>query len=145
MLMSGFFFKQKTAYEMRISDWKSDVCSSDLMALMCGPELIIADEPTTALDVTTQAQILHLLLELKREMGLALVLITHDLGVVARVADRVAVMYAGEIVETGTAQDIFGTPQHPYTKRLLTCIPVHDRTRPGEHLGSTPALVPSLI
>src|SRR3546814_15804218 len=94
---------------MRISDWSSDVCSSDL-----------ADEPTTALDVTTQAQILHLLLELKREMGLALVLITHDLGVVARVADRVAVMYAGEIVETGTAQDIFGTPQHPYTKGLLT-------------------------
>lgn len=115
------------------------------MTLMCGPELIIADEPTTALDVTTQAQILHLLLELKREMGLALVLITHDLGVVARVADRVAVMYAGEIVETGTAQEIFATPQHPYTKGLLSCIPVPGRTQPGAHLGSIPGIVPSLI
>ncbi|WP_271528622.1 ABC transporter ATP-binding protein [Bradyrhizobium sp. CCBAU 25338] len=115
------------------------------MTLMCGPELIIADEPTTALDVTTQAQILHLLLELKREMGLALVLITHDLGVVARVADRVAVMYAGEIVETGTAQEIFGAPRHPYTKGLLSCIPVPGRTQPGKHLGSIPGIVPSLI
>ncbi|MAS43181.1 MAG: ABC transporter ATP-binding protein [Rhodobacteraceae bacterium] len=115
------------------------------MALMCGPELIIADEPTTALDVTIQAQILHLLLELKREMGLALVLITHDLGVVARIADRVAVMYAGEVVETGTAAEIFSDPQHPYTRGLLSCIPVPGRTRPGEHLGSVPGVVPSLI
>ncbi|WP_085125198.1 ABC transporter ATP-binding protein [Tistlia consotensis] len=115
------------------------------MALMCGPELIIADEPTTALDVTIQAQILHLLLELKREMGLALVLITHDLGVVARVADKVAVMYAGEIVESGSAVEIFGNPRHPYTRGLLSCVPVPGRTRPGEPLGSIPGIVPSLV
>src|SRR3546814_8245485 len=86
------------------------------MALMCGPELIIADEPTTALDVTIQAQILLLLAELQREFQMGLLLITHDLGVVARVADRVAVMYAGEIVEQGTAQEVFNAPLHPYTR-----------------------------
>jgi len=115
------------------------------MALMCGPDLIIADEPTTALDVTIQAQILHLLIELKREIGLSLVLITHDLGVVARVADRVAVMYAGEIVETGTAQEIFANPQHPYTRGLLDCVPAPGMTKPGEPLGTIPGVVPSLI
>ena len=115
------------------------------MALMCGPDLIIADEPTTALDVTIQAQILHLLIELKREIGLSLVLITHDLGVVARVADRVAVMYAGEIVETGTAAEIFANPQHPYTRGLLDCVPAPGMTRPGEPLGTIPGVVPSLI
>jgi peptide/nickel transport system ATP-binding protein len=115
------------------------------MALMCGPKLIIADEPTTALDVTIQAEILHLLAALKREFDMAVILITHDLGIVARVADRVAVMYAGQIVETGTVRDLFARPQHPYTRALLRCIPVPGRTKPGEHLGSISGLVPNLI
>jgi len=115
------------------------------MSLMCGPKLIIADEPTTALDVTIQAEILHLLASLKREFDMAMILITHDLGVVARVADRVAVMYAGQVVETGTAKDVFSRPLHPYTQGLLRCIPIPGRTRPGERLGSIPGLVPNLI
>ncbi|AXS40094.1 ABC transporter ATP-binding protein [Breoghania sp. L-A4] len=115
------------------------------MALMCEPDLIIADEPTTALDVTIQAQILRLLADLKREMNLALILVTHDLGVVARIADKVAVMYAGEIVESGTAGEVFGAPSHPYTRGLLNCIPVPGETKPGEPLGSIPGIVPSLV
>jgi peptide/nickel transport system ATP-binding protein len=115
------------------------------MALMCEPKLIIADEPTTALDVTIQAQILHLLAEIQRDLGVAIVLITHDLGIVARMASRVAVMYAGEIVETGTAREVFERPLHPYTQGLLRCIPVPGRTRRGTHLGSIPGVVPSLI
>ncbi len=115
------------------------------MALMCGPDLLIADEPTTALDVTIQAQILRLLVDLKRDLGIALMLVTHDLGVVSRVADRVAVMYAGEIVETGTAADVFGKPLHPYTRGLLDCIPVPGKVRPGERLGTIPGTVPSLV
>jgi peptide/nickel transport system ATP-binding protein len=115
------------------------------MALMCGPELIIADEPTTALDVTIQAQILRLLASLQRELGMGLILITHDLGIVARVATKVAVMYAGEIVETGTVDAIFARPLHPYTQGLLRCIPVPGRTRRGAPLGSIPGLVPGLV
>jgi len=92
------------------------------MALLCEPELLIADEPTTALDVTVQAQILAILRHLTREMNLALVLITHDLGVVAGLADRVAVMYAGRVVEEGSAEDIFHRPGHPYTRALLKAI-----------------------
>jgi len=115
------------------------------MTLMCGPDLIIADEPTTALDVTIQAQILLLLAELQREFGMALILITHDLGVVARVADRVAVMYAGQIVEQGTVEEIFERPLHPYTEGLLTCIPIPGTTKRGSHLGSIPGIVPSMI
>jgi peptide/nickel transport system ATP-binding protein len=115
------------------------------MALMCEPELIIADEPTTALDVTIQAQILRLLADLKRELNMALILVTHDLGVVARIADKVAVMYAGEIIEAGTATEIFDRPAHPYTRGLLRCIPVPGKTKPGEPLGSIPGIVPSLI
>jgi peptide/nickel transport system ATP-binding protein len=115
------------------------------MALMCGPDLLIADEPTTALDVTIQAQILRLLVDLKRDLGIALMLVTHDLGVVARVADRVAVMYAGEIVETGTAADVFARPLHPYTRGLLECIPVPGKVRPGDRLGTIPGTVPSLV
>ncbi|MBK9081467.1 MAG: ABC transporter ATP-binding protein [Rhizobiales bacterium] len=114
-------------------------------ALMCGPDLLIADEPTTALDVTIQAQILRLLGELAEEFGLALVLITHDLGVVARIATRVAVMYAGEIVETGAAADLFAAPRHPYTQGLLDCIPVPGRTPRGSRLGAIPGVVPSLV
>jgi peptide/nickel transport system ATP-binding protein len=115
------------------------------MALMCSPALILADEPTTALDVTIQAQILHLLAELQREFAMGLVLITHDLGVVARIATRVVVMYAGEVVETGTAAEIFSSPAHPYTRGLIACIPVPGRTRRGAALGTIPGMVPSLI
>jgi oligopeptide/dipeptide ABC transporter ATP-binding protein len=99
----------------------------------------------TALDVTIQAQILRLLADLQRDLGIAMVLITHDLGVVARVAHRVAVMYAGEVVEEGTAAEVFGAPQHLYTRGLLDCIPVPGRTAPGALLGNIPGSVPSLI
>jgi len=115
------------------------------MALMCGPELLVADEPSTALDVTIQAQILRLLADLQQELGIALLLITHDLGVVARIAHRVAVMYAGEIVEEGPASQLFATPRHPYTRGLLSCIPVPGRTAPGGKLGTIPGVVPSLV
>ncbi|MEP0340182.1 MAG: ABC transporter ATP-binding protein [Alphaproteobacteria bacterium] len=115
------------------------------MALMCGPDLIIADEPTTALDVTIQAQILHLLADLQKEFNMGMILITHDLGVVARVADRVAVMYAGQIVETGTAKQVFENPTHPYTQGLLECIPIPGKTERGAPLGSIPGIVPSLV
>jgi peptide/nickel transport system ATP-binding protein len=114
------------------------------MALMCDPELLIADEPTTALDVTVQAQILRLLQKLQRELGLALLLITHDLGVVARMAQRVSVMYAGEVVETGTVAEVFAAPTHPYTRGLLDCIPVPGMTRTGEPLGNIPGMVPRI-
>ncbi|MFI5014167.1 MAG: ABC transporter ATP-binding protein [Hyphomicrobiales bacterium] len=93
------------------------------MALICDPKLLIADEPTTALDATTQIEILRLLRELKEERRLSVLFITHDFGVVAHIADRVAVMYAGQIVETGTVADIIGDPRHPYTRALLRCLP----------------------
>jgi peptide/nickel transport system ATP-binding protein len=115
------------------------------MALMTSPSLILADEPTTALDVTIQAQILHLLADLQRELHIGLVLITHDLGIVARIATRVVVMYAGEVVEAGPASEIFARPAHPYTRGLIACIPVPGRTGRGEPLGTIPGLVPSLI
>jgi oligopeptide/dipeptide ABC transporter ATP-binding protein len=94
------------------------------MALSCNPKLLIADEPTTALDVTVQAQILELMKELRERLGMAILLITHDLGVVAEMVDEVAVMYAGRIVERGPVADIFGSPQHPYTEALLDSIPL---------------------
>jgi len=115
------------------------------MALMCGPELLIADEPSTALDVTIQAQILRLLADLQAELGIAMVLITHDLGVVARIARQVAVMYAGQIVEQGPVSELFAAPRHPYTEGLLACIPVPGRTAPGTPLGTIPGVVPSLV
>ncbi len=115
------------------------------MALMCGPELLIADEPSTALDVTIQAQILRLLADLQKDLGIAMVLITHDLGVVARIAHRVAVMYAGEFVEEGTAERVFASPRHPYTRGLISCIPVPGRTKRGGRLGTIAGVVPSLI
>lgn len=99
------------------------------IALSCHPKLIIADEATTALDVTIQAQILDLLRDLARQFGVTLILITHNLGVVARYADRINIMYAGSIIERGTARDIFYDPRHPYTRGLLRSIPRVDRTR----------------
>ena len=115
------------------------------MTLMCGPTLVIADEPTTALDVTIQAQILILLKDLQKEFNMAMVFITHDLGVVARIADRVAVMYAGSFVETGTALEVFENPIHPYTQGLMACIPVPGSATSGQRLGSIRGLVPALV
>lgn len=112
------------------------------MALMCKPEVIVADEPTTALDVTVQAQILDLLIEVKDNLGAAIVLITHDLGVVAGLADRVAVMYGGRIVEQGDVGDIFAKPQHPYTQGLLGCTPRLDQDI--EALVTIPGQPPNL-
>ena len=111
------------------------------MALACRPRLLIADEPTTALDVTIQAQILDLLLSLKRETGMALVLITHDLGVVGETADRVIVQYAGRQVESASAADLFADPHHPYTSALLAALPEHAASREGR-LAAIPGLVP---
>jgi oligopeptide/dipeptide ABC transporter ATP-binding protein len=99
------------------------------MALCCEPKLIIADEPTTALDVTVQAQILELMKDLTRRLGVALIIITHNLGIVARYADRVNVMYAGRIIESGTARDIYHHPHHPYTLALLRSVPRMDQPR----------------
>ena len=99
------------------------------MAIACEPKLIIADEPTTALDVTIQAQILELMKDLSKRLGVALVIITHNLGVVARYADRVNVMYAGKIIESGKAMDIYHNPKHPYTLALLRSVPRLDRPR----------------
>jgi peptide/nickel transport system ATP-binding protein len=115
------------------------------MMLMCEPALLIADEPTTALDVTVQVQILQLLAGLQRESNLALILITHNLGVVSRIADRVAVMYGGQIVETGSAAEIFASPLHPYTRGLLACLPERGERGRARRLGSIPGLVPSLV
>ena len=112
------------------------------IALACDPELLIADEPTTALDVTIQAQILDLMRELKRTSGAAIILITHDLGVVAEVCDEVAVMYAGEIVERAPVDVLFETPQHPYTVGLLGSIPRLDRRT--DHLATIEGIVPNM-
>jgi dipeptide transport system ATP-binding protein len=111
------------------------------MALACNPKLLIADEPTTALDVTIQAQILNLLLSLQRERGMALVLITHNMGVVAQIAHRVAVMYSGQVMEQNATADLFANPQHPYTAALMAARP---ESRIGERLATIPGVVPSL-
>ncbi len=114
------------------------------MAISCGPSLLIADEPTTALDVTIQAEILDLLARLRREMGLALLLITHDLGVVAETADKVAVMYAGKVVELGPVREIFKNAQHPYTRGLLRCAPkITARGERRARLETIEGVVPS--
>ena len=113
------------------------------IALSCKPEIIIADEPTTALDVTIQAQILDLLKSLQNEINAGIILITHDLGVVAEMADRVAVMYAGEIVEIANVNDLFTNPKHPYTRSLLSSIPQLDTE--NEKLHVIQGIVPSLI
>jgi peptide/nickel transport system ATP-binding protein len=114
------------------------------MALSCNPDLLIADEPTTALDVTIQAQILEVIARLKSEFNSAVVLITHDMGVVAEVADRVIVMYAGRVIEQGTKEQVFNDPQHPYTWGLLGSIPRLDRPRP-KRLTAIPGNPPSLV
>jgi len=113
------------------------------LAIACSPKLLIADEPTTALDVTIQAQIMDLLLRLQRERGMALVMITHDLAVVAEMAQRVAVMYAGQVVETGRLPDVFESPRHPYTAALLAAIPEHNRG--GRRLQALPGIVPGAL
>jgi peptide/nickel transport system ATP-binding protein/oligopeptide transport system ATP-binding protein len=110
------------------------------MSLACRPKLLIADEPTTALDVTIQAQVLDLLMDLRDELGMAIMIITHNMGVIAEVADRVLVMYAGRIIEQSPAADLFDAPQHPYTKGLLACVPTlqQDRRRLIAIPGSLP-------
>ena len=113
------------------------------MALACEPELLIADEPTTALDVTIQAQILDLMRRLQSEFGTAIILITHDLGVVAEMCDRVAVMYAGEIIEQTDTRSLFREPRHPYTQGLIGAVPVLGQTK--ETLTVIPGMVPNLI
>lgn len=114
------------------------------MAISCNPELLIADEPTTALDVTIQAQILDLLATLQDEMGMGLLFITHDMGVVAEIADKVAIMYLGDVVEQGDVFDIFERPMHPYTQALINSVPTvtskADRRRIASIGGSVPPL-----
>ena len=127
------------------------MCSSDLgmrqrvmiaIALACNPKVLIADEPTTALDVTIQAQVLGLLADLKGRGGMAMLFITHNLGVVAQIADRVAVMYAGQIVEEGQVADLFARPAHPYTRALFAAIPRMDIE--GQELAAIGGRVPPL-
>ena len=112
------------------------------MAIACNPKLLIADEPTTALDVTIQAQILDLLRSLQKERGMALVMITHNMGVVSEMAQRVAVMYAGQVMEERSAQTIFNVPQHPYTEALLAAMP--ERSDGFSRLATIPGMVPGL-
>ena len=114
------------------------------MALACGPSLLIADEPTTALDVTIQAQIMELVHDLKHQLNMAIIWITHDLGVVAGLADRVIVMYAGFIVEEATVDGLYASPNHPYTRALLAALPRVDQQR-GQRLLSIPGAPPSLL
>ena len=113
------------------------------MALACVPELLIADEPTTALDVTIQAQILDLVLEMRKNLGTSVILITHDLGVIAEMAERVAVMYAGEIVEQAESTELFDNPLHPYTQGLIGSIPILGKIK--ERLDVIPGSVPNLV
>ena len=110
------------------------------MALACKPDLLIADEPTTALDVTVQAQILDLLMSLQSELGLTILFITHDLSVVAQTCDRVMVLYSGRLVESGPTRALLDTPAHPYTKGLLDSLP--ERAEPGRPLQELPGRLP---
>ena len=111
------------------------------IALSCNPEILVADEPTTALDVTIQAQILELMKKLQNQMNMSIMLITHDLGVVAEMCDRVIVMYAGEVVEESLVVELFDNPKHPYTKGLLASLP--DINEQKEYLSSIPGVVPA--
>jgi peptide/nickel transport system ATP-binding protein len=114
------------------------------MALSCNPKLLIADEPTTALDVTIQAQILDLLGEMKARLGMAIMLITHAMGVVAETAQRVVVMYAGKVVEEAPVEELFARPRHPYTQGLIRSIPRVDKAGIKTRLEAIPGTVPSL-
>ena len=115
------------------------------MAIACGPRVLLADEPTTSLDVTIQAAILRVINDLRRRLDMAVVLITHDLGVVADVADRVMVMYAGRVVEEATVDELFSAPQHPYTQGLLAAVRHPGRTAPRSRLVEIPGTVPTLL
>jgi peptide/nickel transport system ATP-binding protein len=115
------------------------------MALACKPDVLIADEPTTALDVTVQAQIFDLISDLRERTGTAVMLITHDMGAIAEMADRVAVMYAGRIVEEGSVAEVLQAPLHPYTRGLIACAPGRRTTGFGEPLMEIPGTVPSLL
>jgi peptide/nickel transport system ATP-binding protein len=118
------------------------------MALACNPSLLIADEPTTALDVTIQAQILDLLRRLQAEIGMSVLFVTHNLGVVAEIAQKVVVMYAGKVVEEAPVRTLFARPRHPYTKALMACVPNAARDHAGDgsrrRLSAIPGLVPPL-
>lgn len=114
------------------------------MALSCKPDILLADEPTTALDVTIQAQILDLIAGLQEKFGMAMILVTHDFGVIAEVTKRVIVMYAGQFVEEGATQDIFAHPQHPYTQGLLKSIPLLEKMPQGTRLSTIKGVVPNL-
>ena len=114
-------------------------------ALVCGPSLLIADEPTTALDVTIQAQILNLLRSLQQEFGMSILFITHDLGIVAQMANRVAIMYAGRIVETGAVRDIFRRPAHPYTRALIDAVPRLGDLGHGRRIRPIAGAIPSIF
>jgi oligopeptide transport system ATP-binding protein len=115
------------------------------MMLACNPTLLIADEPTTALDVTIQAQIVELAIRMREQIGMAMIWITHDLGVVAGMADRVVVMYAGTVVEEADVDSLYEDPRHPYTLALLGALPRMDRRRSGERLKSIPGAPPNLL
>ncbi|MBM3352289.1 MAG: ABC transporter ATP-binding protein [Betaproteobacteria bacterium] len=115
------------------------------MALACQPDLLVADEPTTALDVTVQAQIFDLISELREKTGTAVMLITHDMGAVAEMTDRVAVMYAGHVVESAAVADVLREPLHPYTRGLIACAPGARTVAPGQLLDEIPGTVPSLV
>ena len=109
------------------------------MALLLKPDIVIADEPTTALDVLVQAQIVNVLKRLKKENGMTIILITHDLGIISEIADKIAVMYAGQIVEIGKASDIYENPKHPYTQALISAIPtLHDSNKQIEYIKGNP-------
>jgi peptide/nickel transport system ATP-binding protein/oligopeptide transport system ATP-binding protein len=141
--------------ELRIDDYPHQLSGGMrqrvmiAMALSCNPSVLIADEPTTALDVTIQAQILELMKSLRERLGMALMLITHDLGVIAETADEVLVMYAGKVVEQGPVREIFASPKHPYTRGLLTSIPTFTNDPSGrekkKRLDTIPGIVPSLV
>jgi peptide/nickel transport system ATP-binding protein/oligopeptide transport system ATP-binding protein len=139
------------AAENRVSDYPHQMSGGMrqrvmiAMALACNPKLMIADEPTTALDVTIQAQILDLMNRLKAETGAAILFITHDLGVIAEMAQHVAVMYAGRVMEYADAASLFGNPRNPYTVGLMGSIPVMGRENAGGRLTTIPGVVPSLL
>src|SRR5688572_2595057 len=138
----GFFFSSRRRHTRFDCDWSSDVLLFRSMALSCNPSLLIADEPTTALDVTIQAQILELMRGLQKRLGMAIMFITHNLGVIAQIADTVAIMYLGQVVEYGPVREILRNPKHPYTVDLLRAVPRLGKTA-GQHLVAIEGSIPS--